>query len=333
MTEQQQDFPKIRKKLLLWYRRNRRDLPWRRSTDPYAIWVSEIMLQQTRVDAVIPYYERFLRRFPNTAALASAETEEVLSFWSGLGYYQRARNLHSAVRECVAHYNGKVPDNEVEIRTLPGIGPYTAGAILSIAYGKRVPLLDGNVIRLLTRLFALRGDPAEQKLKKRLWELSAALLPQENLSDFNQALMELPALICTPRSPQCGKCPLNEHCLARAQGITEELPEKAKKEKSVSVELRFACIEKKGKFLLVQRKENPLKGMWEFPEISKDRSQGFISLGSVKHSIMSQRITAHYFRTPSIKNMEGKWVTLKEIESLAITTLTRKGFALTAPQI
>lgn len=333
MTEQQQDFPEIRKKLLHWYRNNRRDLPWRRSADPYAIWVSEIMLQQTRVDAVIPYYERFLRRFPNTAALASAQTEEVLSYWSGLGYYQRARNLHSAVRECVERYNGKVPDNEEEIRTLPGIGPYTAGAILSIAYGKRVPLLDGNVIRLLTRLFALRGDPAGQKLKKYLWELSAALLPQENLSDFNQALMELPALICTPRSPQCEKCPLNEHCLARAQGIAEELPEKAKKEKSIPVELRFAYIEKKGKFLLVQRKENPLKGMWEFPEISKSHSEGLVTLGSAKHSIMSQRITAYYFRSHSIKDADGKWVTQKEMESLPITTLTRKGLAFIAPRI
>jgi A/G-specific adenine glycosylase len=214
--------------LIDWFQASHRDLPWRRTSDPYAIWVSEIMLQQTQVQTVIPYYERFLQRFPTLAALASADEDEVIHAWAGLGYYVRARNLWRGAQTVVEHHGGVVPRDPAGLLRLPGVGRYTAGAIASIAFNLPTPILDGNVIRVLCRLFALRGDPKSAPLSARLWELAEALIPSGQASDFNPAMMELGATVCTPTRPACDRCPVADWCRARALGAQEELPETAK---------------------------------------------------------------------------------------------------------
>src|SRR5690349_6148043 len=210
-------------RLLEWYRAHRRDLPWRRTRDAYGIWVSEVMLQQTRVAVVVPYWERWMERFPGAAELAAAPLDDVLACWSGLGYYGRARNLHAGAREVVARYGGRVPGEAAELRTLPGVGRYTAGAIASIAFGRREPLVDGNVARVLARVYAVEEDVKSTAGQKRLWQLAGELVPDEAPGDFNQALMELGATVCTP-APRCEACPVAEACAARAAGRERELP-------------------------------------------------------------------------------------------------------------
>ena len=202
------ELARLRKRLLAWFRQFQRDLPWRRDTNPYRVWLSEIMLQQTRVTAVIPYFERFLGRFPDARALAEAPQDEVLRLWSGLGYYSRARNLQRAAQEIVAKHDGKFPSNLEDALALPGIGAYTAAAILSIAYGEELAVLDGNVARVLARLGAIRGDLREQKRWQALQGTADTLLDRSSPGDWNQAMMELGATICTPRSPQCLLCPV-----------------------------------------------------------------------------------------------------------------------------
>jgi A/G-specific adenine glycosylase len=214
----------MREALLGWYDDTARDLPWRRTKDPYAIWVSEIMLQQTRVDTVIPYYEKFLARFPTPAALAEADEDAVLSMWSGLGYYRRARLLHRGVQEVVAEYGGQIPEDAQARRKLPGVGRYTAGAIGSIAFGKEEPIVDGNVSRVLARLFAIRTPLGAPATERRLWELSERLVLGERPGDLNQALMELGATVCTPKQPRCLLCPVSAECQARQAGEADALP-------------------------------------------------------------------------------------------------------------
>ena len=340
------DVSLIRRNLLRWYRRHRRDLPWRRTRDPYAILVSEVMLQQTRVEAVIPCYESFLRRFPSAAALAEAPLEDVLAAWSGLGYYRRARSLHSAAREMVARYGGRVPEDEEAVRALPGVGPYTAGALLSIAYGRTVPILDGNVVRLLSRLFCIHGDPGRADVRARLWRLAERLLPEEGVGDFNQALMELPALVCTPRSPRCEVCPLEGVCRARRGGLQERLPERRHAARSRSVEVAFACAENRGRYFLRKRLRSPMQGMWEFPSVEAAGPffapealrrelrrrhglavDGLVPRGTARHSIMDRRIRAHFFLGKALRRRGacGRWVAPERFSSLPVTTLTRKG--------
>ena len=219
----------IRRDLLSWYDRERRDLPWRRTQDPYRVWLSEIMLQQTRVETVIPYYERFLERFPTVSDLAEAPIDDVLARWSGLGYYRRARSLHEAAGQIVREHAGVFPEDSAEALALPGVGRYTAGAILSIAYGRPEPILDGNVIRILSRWLRL-GPEIPQS---HLWTLAEDLVPEERPGDFNQAMMELGATVCTPRSPSCLLCPVQERCEARAEGTPERYPAPKAKEKPV----------------------------------------------------------------------------------------------------
>ncbi len=214
----------MREALLGWYDETARDLPWRRTKDPYAIWVSEIMLQQTRVDTVIPYYEKFLERFPTPEALAQADEDAVLSMWSGLGYYRRARLLHRGVQEVVAEYGGEIPEDARALRQLPGVGRYTAGAIGSIAFDKEEPIVDGNVSRVLARLFAIRTPLGASETERRLWELSEGLVVGERPGDLNQALMELGATVCTPKQPRCLLCPVSADCAARRAGEVEALP-------------------------------------------------------------------------------------------------------------
>ncbi|MGH7289297.1 MAG: A/G-specific adenine glycosylase, partial [Myxococcota bacterium] len=214
----------VRSVLLTWYRRERRDLPWRRTRDPWAIWVSETMLQQTRVETVIPYYERFLERFPSVQALADAEPDELMKSWAGLGYYSRARNLKAAAHKVVEEHGGRVPDDLEALRELPGVGRYTAGALASIAFDRPAPIVDGNVARVLARLLDLDFDVKSPAGQRRLWDEAAALADGPSPGDLNQALMELGALVCTPRAPRCPLCPLREDCRGLAAGRAEALP-------------------------------------------------------------------------------------------------------------
>jgi A/G-specific adenine glycosylase len=255
--------------LLDWYRQGARDLPWRRTRDPYAIWVSEIMLQQTRVETVIPYWERFVERWPSVEDLAAAELDDVLTAWSGLGYYRRARQLHQAASEVVERYDGRLPGDARELLTLTGIGRYTAGAIASIAHGKREAVVDGNVIRVLSRLFALEDDMRASRGQKKVWALAEQLVPESSPGDFNQALMELGATVCLPRSPGCERCPVATFCEGRERGLAEALPHLKKKKKPRPVSMVAAVISGKGdRVLLAQRKADGLfGGLWEPPMV------------------------------------------------------------------
>jgi len=257
--------------LLNWYRTNRRDLPWRRSRDPYRVWVSEIMLQQTRVETAAPYFERFMERFPTLEALADAPEEEVLKLWEGLGYYSRARNLHEAVREVRERYGGRVPDTPEELGKLKGVGPYTVGAILCIAYGRAHPAVDGNVMRVLARYFCIGDDVAKPRTRSRLERLMLELMPPDNPGDFLEAVMDLGATVCTPSTPRCGLCPVGETCGGRLAGMETELPVKSKA-KPPRLERRVAALvtEPGGGVLIRRRPERGLlAGMWELPHFER----------------------------------------------------------------
>lgn len=263
-------------KLLFWFYEAKRDLPWRQNKNPYYIWVSEIMLQQTRVDTVKPYFERFIARFPDIETLSNANEDEVLKYWEGLGYYSRARNLLLAAREVKAKYGGVIPDDEERIRTLKGIGPYTMGAILSIAYDKPVPAVDGNVLRVISRIFAIEKDIAKPSTRKEIEELVRSIIPKSDPSGFNQALMELGALICLPRTPKCSICPVEHLCVAREEGKEQRLPIKEKKESKKDVHLVTIVLFCNDKVLIRQRlEETLLKNLWEFPSWQiNDKKQG-----------------------------------------------------------
>jgi A/G-specific adenine glycosylase len=280
------DLTEIRKRLLGWFRKYRRELPWRLNKDPYRIWLSEIMLQQTRVAAVIPYYERFLERFPDIRALAEAPEEEVLRLWSGLGYYSRARNLQRAAQQIVAVHGGEFPRTVDEALALPGIGSYTAAAILSIAFGAKHAVLDGNAARVLARLDAIQGDLRESGRWRSLQKSADKLLDPKSASDWNEAMMELGAMVCTPRAPQCLVCPVAEFCRARRLGSTDVIPEKRKKRATVEVTLAAAVLlDGHGRTLLLPPPQTPRKHgmpkiaahedvaalvskMWHFPTVS-----------------------------------------------------------------
>jgi A/G-specific adenine glycosylase len=254
--------------LTAWFEGAARDLPWRRTKDPYAIWVSEVMLQQTRVDTVKPYYARFLERFPTVAKLAEAELDHVLEAWSGLGYYRRARVLYAAAREVTTRYGGAVPGTAKGLLELPGVGAYTAGAIASIAYGERVPLVDGNVARVLSRLFAIDHVLGTSASNKALWSTAERLVPAANPGIFNQSLMELGATVCTPREPSCASCPVAKWCRARAEGRTNELPIVAPKKEVPSFQL-VALVLARGPLVLFGRRagDGLFGGMWEPPTV------------------------------------------------------------------
>lgn len=258
-------------KLLLWYDRNQRSLPWRDNPEPYRVWISEIMLQQTQVKAVLPYFERFLEAFPTLPDLAGAREDQVLAAWSGLGYYNRARNLHRSARLVQEKFGGRFPRDLDELLVLPGIGRYTAGAILSIAHGQPYPVLDGNVRRVFSRLLRIDRE-LTTALLNQLWQLLDRLVnspgARNRTADFNQALMELGALVCTPRKPQCGACPLSEDCLARMKGVQERLPVKARKRPTEQLLFLVAIIRKGDRYLLRKSTGEPfLEGFWEFPRV------------------------------------------------------------------
>jgi A/G-specific adenine glycosylase len=257
----------LRRRLLAWFDRHRRDLPWRRDRDPYRVWVSEVMLQQTTVAAVVPYFERFLAAFPTVSALAAADEQDVLRLWEGLGYYRRARHLHRAARHLIAGHGGALPDDPAVWRDLPGVGRYILGAVLSQAFDRRLPVVEANTVRVLCRLFCQAGDPRSGAVQKWLWERAEGLLPARRVGDFNQALMELGALVCTPANPKCGACPAAADCIARATGRQHEIPRKAPPPAVTEVREVAIVVRRGPKVLLAQRPADAgrWQNMWEFP--------------------------------------------------------------------
>lgn len=342
----------IARVLLGWYDAHRRDLPWRRTRDPYAIWVSEMMLQQTQVATVIGYYARWMERFPTVSALARAREDDVLHAWQGLGYYSRARNLWRGAQVVVRDHGGAVPRTPEMLRALPGIGPYSAGAIASIAHGERAAIVDGNVVRVLCRLLGLRGDPARAPLKADLWTVAAALVPGDRPGDFNQALMELGATVCLPRSAQCEACPLAARCVARAEGTVDALPELAKRATAEAVSRAAALVSRRGRVLVVQVPDAAPRwaGMWQFPNTDVARgerperaacravhdavgltSQPGVAAVTVRHSVTHHRITLDVFRctaTAGLPRALGckafEWASMSDLDALAMPAAHRR---------
>jgi A/G-specific adenine glycosylase len=253
--------------VLRWYRRHRRALPWRETRDPYAIWVSEVMLQQTQVATALPYYRAFLARFPTFASLAAAREPQVLAAWSGLGYYRRARHLHAAARQVVCDHHGRIPDNPQTFARLPGVGRYTTGAVLSISFDRPLPALDGNVARVLSRVYAMRATVRDPGGARRLWSLAGTLVPMRRPGDWNQALMELGATVCLPRTPRCGDCPIAKWCAARAQGRTGAYPPAPARRATERVRRAVALIERRRRMLMTPRRGPLLEGLWEPPGV------------------------------------------------------------------
>jgi A/G-specific adenine glycosylase len=302
--------------LLAWYAEHARVLPWRGDCDPYAVWVSEIMLQQTRVETVIPYFERWMKRFPDLASLAQASQQEVLSAWEGLGYYSRARNLHHAAQIVINEMNGELPRDPQALARLPGVGRYTAGAIASLAFGVDAPALDGNIRRVLARVFNLVEPARSPAGERRLWELAAEHLPPGQAGDYNQAMMDLGATICTPRLPNCPGCPVSRNCRALALGVQEQRPVLQKKPATPHYIVTAAVICRDRQVLITQRPpDGLLGGLWEFPggkqqpgEELTDCLQREISeelgvqinvqnqMGVYRHAYTHFRVTLHAFR-------------------------------------
>ncbi len=323
-----------------WYQAQKRELPWRKSKNPYRIWVSEIMLQQTQVKTVIPYFQRWIKSFPSIRKLAEAPIEDVLKHWEGLGYYSRARNLHKGAQLVVEQYNGKVPDTREDILEIPGIGLYTAGAILSIAFEKRAPVLDGNVKRVLSRLFCLNENGSTSRSEKKLWDLAETILPEEQIGDFNQALMELGATVCLPQNPMCLLCPLQSHCRANLEKRQQEFPPPKKRTAAKKIEVSAAVILKNGKAYIQQRLQKGLMGgLWEFPggkiekgetpeaclvrEVQEELGVAIEikdKLLTIKHSYTQFRVTLHVFlcqwtegRIRATQCEQWRWVALKKL--------------------
>lgn len=261
--------------LLSWFEMNQRDLPWRRTDDPWAIWVSEVMLQQTRVDTVIPYYHRFLERFPTLGSLAAASRQELLQLWEGLGYYSRGRNLQDATRQVEQFFNGKIPNNHDELLQLKGIGPYTAAAISSIAFGEQRAVVDGNVIRVMTRFLAIEEDIRRGATRNRIQADVQSLIPNDRPGDFNQAVMELGATVCTPDNPRCSQCPLASDCLAFRMASTDRIPWKspAKRVPHHQIGVGILLNDRNEALIALRPEDVMLGGLWEFPGGKQEKGE------------------------------------------------------------
>ena len=263
----------LRRKLLKWFDENQRDLPWRKNKTPYRIWVSEIMLQQTQVATVVDYYKRFIKRFPTVKKLAAAKEAEVLKLWEGLGYYRRARQLHAAAKLVVDQHGGKFPTDFDSVLALPGIGRYTAGAIVSISLDQQQPILEGNTIRLFARLMEMKSDPRTTSNQKALWEFSESILPRKRCGDFNQSLMELGSEICHPKRPQCLICPIRDLCPTAIKGLQESIPVATKKIKYQELNEAVVVVKRGNKFLVRQcGADERWAGLWDFPRFEIGRS-------------------------------------------------------------
>jgi A/G-specific adenine glycosylase len=328
---------RFRKRLLDWYDAQRRTLPWRTTDgalpDAYRVMVSEFMLQQTQVKTVLPYFERFMERFPDVRRLAQSDEQEVLRLWQGLGYYSRARNLRNAAGEIVERHGGRVPGSVEELRALPGIGRYTAGAIASIAHGLPAPIVDGNVARVICRLDLIRDDPKGQKTLDVLWKRAEELVPRDRPGDFNSAMMELGATVCTPRNPDCPNCPVRAHCLARKAGMQQEIP-MVRKARPIPLEKRVTlCIEKKGRWLIEQR---PPTGrwasLWQFTTFPSPLRLANLNrgkkLGVVRHALSHRRyeFTAYHCMDASVipSATNRKWVLAKELDAYPMSKPQRE---------
>lgn len=261
----------IRRSLLHWFDQHQRILPWRNDRDPYRIWVSEVMLQQTTVAAVLPYFERFLHQFPTVSALADADEQDVLRHWAGLGYYRRARHLHQAAKQLAAEYGDTLPHDPAIWATLPGVGPYILGAVLSQAFDQRLPIVEANSLRVLARLWAYPGDPREGTGKKWVWQAAETLLPAQRVGDFNQALMELGALLCRVEHPRCDECPVARSCQSHQQGLQEQIPPRPVRKVTRSVEEVAVVIRDQERVLLCQRPSTATRwaNLWEFPHAER----------------------------------------------------------------
>jgi len=342
--------------LLDWWDAGHADWPWRGTHDPYRIWVAEIMLQQTQIATVLPYYERWLARFPTVQDLAAAPLDDVLKLWEGLGYYGRARNMHAAAQQVMGDWHGRLPTTAAQLQTLKGIGRYTAGAIAAIAYGEPVPVLDGNVIRVLSRLTDLPDDVTQTAVKNHLWRLAADLVPPERPGDYNQALMELGQTVCLPQKPLCLLCPLSGLCLARQRGTQLERPVKPPRQRTPHYDVVAGIIWQDGlgkdkRFLIAQRPlDGLLGGLWEFPggkqedgetlpaalvrEIAEELAlqiQVGDHLTSIKHAYTHFRITLHAFHAAYLGGQpqhigvaDHAWVTLADLDRYAFAVTDRK---------
>jgi A/G-specific adenine glycosylase len=364
VTPHQRKISGIVENLLAWFSQNARNLPWRRTPDPYAIWVSEIMLQQTQVKTVLPFWERWMRELPTIESAARANSHKIHKLWEGLGYYTRVRNLQKAARLILQKHDGKFPRRLDDILALPGIGPYTAGAILSIAFNQPAPILDGNVMRVLTRIFGIAENPREKETNHRLWQIAEELVCYAKInfpnsksacSHLNQSLMELGALICSPRNPQCGACPAKKLCVAFKLNRVAELPNLDKRERATARRFVAFIVERDGRYLVRRRPDGVVNAhLWEFPNIeilnqnggatNEARRNGRASFAraakelglefynarpicTVKHSITRYRITLEAFavqskRTPRVPG--GVWLPHARLDSLPFTSAHRK---------
>ena len=338
----------MRRNLLAWYWRERRDLPWRRTDDPYRIWLSETMLQQTRVDTVVPYYERFLARFPDVQALAAADEQDVLREWSGLGYYARARNLKKAAQQIVREHGGHLPRDPELLAALPGIGRYTLGALRSIAFGERAGLVDGNVRRVFARL---RADPAPEP--ETLWALAESLVPKNDPGDFNQALMELGATVCTARAPMCGRCPLRRCCAAHGEGHPEAYPEPRSRKPPPEVRALAGLLERRRPEPAVLMLRRPsaglLGGLWELPSCEGADANALLrglaertgleasageKLGELRHEFSHRSLTLGLLRLERGRgrlraSADGaRWCARQKLGELPLSTLMRRALEL-----
>ncbi len=345
--------------LLAWWDAGHAALPWRENRTPYMVWVSEIMLQQTQVTAVIPYYERWLARFPTVADLAAAPLGDVLKLWEGLGYYSRARNLHAAAQKVMAEFDGRLPETVEELQKLPGIGRYTAGAIASIVFNQPAPILDGNVIRVFSRLTDLPDDVTTTAAKKKLWQMASDLVPTERPGDFNEALMELGQQVCLPKRPHCLLCPLSPHCLARQRGTQLERPVRPPRKRTPHYDVTAGVIWRQPgpaftnqtEFLIAQRPlDGLLGGLWEFPGGKQEKGESLpealkreiqeelgmdIEVGSnltvVQHAYTHFRITLHAFHAVHLNGKpqllgvaDYAWITLNDLDNYAFAVTDQK---------
>ncbi len=341
----------LARRLLDWYAQNARRLPWRGSPDPYPVWVSEIMLQQTRVETVIDYFERWMERFPSLEALAQASEQDVLRLWEGLGYYSRARHLHQAAQLVMEKYNGRLPASRIELENLPGVGAYTAAAVASIAFGQDEATLDGNIRRVLSRLFAMRLPARSPEGEKQLWQLARQHLPPGRAGDYNQALMDLGATVCTPQKPACLVCPLSEMCQARAKGLQEALPVLERAQSVPHYIVTAAVVLRDGKVLIARRpSQGLLGGLWEFPggklesgeslaeglrrEIREELNAGIRvnePFGVFKHAFTHFKITLHAFlceleegEPEAVEASEIKWVNIDDLTNYPMGKVDRQ---------
>ena len=358
MNTQLSDFTDIARLLLAWWDTGHADLPWRKVRDPYAVWVAEVMLQQTQISTVIPYYERWLRCFPTVRALAEASLDEVLKLWEGLGYYGRARNLHAAAQMVMEEYDGRIPTTAAELMKLKGIGRYTANAIASIAYSEAVPVLDGNVIRVLSRVTDFAEDVTTTPAKKQLWQMAGALVPADRPGDANEAIMELGQTLCLPTKTDCVACPLTAVCLARQRGTQMERPVRPPRKRTPHYDVVAGIIwqngvlpQDGGKFLIAQRPLNGLLGgLWEFPGGKQEPDETLLQalereireememtiragqfLTSVKHAYTHFRITLHAFHAAHLAGepqhigvVDHAWVTLADLDKYAFAVTDRQ---------